>query len=109
MLCANVSHDGMEVGLAIDFFEVQRVHWIRARAQKHRWEEELTLVKYEMGWTTRSFLHKAKEWHDRFEEPNINPGPRAYAARQSSQWRSMALDADRQFRSANPDYTSLIA
>ena len=67
------------------------------------------LVKYEMGWTTRSFLHKANEWQRRFEEPNIEPGPKAYAARQSSQWRIMALDADRMFRSANPDFKSLIA
>ena len=86
--------------------EVQRVHWIRARAQKSRWEEELLLVKYEMDWTTRSFLHKAQEWQNRFEEPNIDPGPKAYAARQSSQWRRIACDADRLFRSANADYTS---
>jgi len=33
-------------------------------------EEELLLVKYEMDWTTRSFLHKAQEWQDRYEEPN---------------------------------------
>ena len=90
----------------IDTTEVQCVHWIRARAQKHRWEEELLLVKYEMQWTTRSFLHKAKKWQDRFEESDIDPGPKAYAARQSSQWRRMAFDADRQFRSANSEYIS---
>ena len=88
--------------------EVQRVHWIRARAQKSRWEEELLLVKYEMEWTTRSFLHKAQEWQDRFEEPNVDPGPKAYAARQSSQWRRIACDADRLFRSSNADYISHI-
>jgi hypothetical protein len=88
--------------------EVQRVHWIRARAQKSRWEEELLLVRYEMDWTTRSFLHKAQEWQDRFEEPNVDPGPKAYAARQSSQWRHVACDADHLFRSANTDYKSLI-
>jgi hypothetical protein len=87
---------------------VQRVHWIRARAQKSRWKEELLLVKYEMTWTTRSFLHKAQEWQDKFEEPNVDPGPKAYAARQSSQWRGIACDADRLFRSENADYISLI-
>ena len=90
------------------FPKVQRVHWVRARAQKLRWEEELLLVKYEMEWTTKSFLHKAQEWRDRFEEPNVNQGPRAYAARQSSQWRRMAMDSDRLFRSANSEYISLI-
>ena len=37
-------------------------------------------MKYEMQWTTRSFLHKSQEWHNRFEEPNIEPGPKAYSA-----------------------------
>lgn len=92
----------------IDFLEVQRVHWIRARAQKCRWEEELLLIKYEMEWTTKSFMHKAQEWKDRAEEPDVEPGPKAYAARQSSQWRRMSSDADRLFRSANADYISLI-
>jgi hypothetical protein len=95
--------------LTTDYPQVQRVHWVRARAQKNRWQEELLLVKYEMQWTTRSFLHKAREWQARFEEPNIDRGPQAYAARQSAQWRYMALDADRLFRSANSEYTSLIA
>lgn len=92
----------------IDFLEVQRVHWIRARAQRSRWEEELLLVKYEMEWTTRSFLYKTREWQDRFEEPNVDAGPKAYAARQSSQWWHMALDSDRLFGLANSEYKSLI-
>jgi hypothetical protein len=92
----------------IDFSEVQRVHWIRARAQKNRWAEELLLVKYEMQWTTKSFLHKAREWQDKFDEPNTDPGPKAYAARQSAQWRYIALDADRLFRLVNSEYRSLI-
>jgi len=67
------------------------------------------LVKYEMQWTTRSFLHKSQEWHNRYEEPDIDPGPKAYAARQSSQWRCMASDADRLFQSANSDYPSMMS
>jgi hypothetical protein len=98
----------LEICPCIDLSEVQRVHWIRARAQKNRWEEELLLVKYEMEWTTRSFLHKAGEWQESFEEPNIDPGPRAYAARQSSQWRRMASDADRLYQLVNSEYKTLI-
>jgi hypothetical protein len=60
-----------------------------------------------MQWTTRSFLHKAKEWQNRFDEPDIDPGPKAYAAWQSSHWRRIDSDADQQFRSANLEYTSL--
>lgn len=61
-----------------------------------------------MEWTTRSFLQRAQEWQDRFEESNVDPGPKAYAARQSSQWRRIACDADRLFGSANANYISLI-
>ena len=106
MPCGNVSHD---VGPKIwtDCPEVQHVHWIQVQAQKNRWEEELLLVKYEMQWTTKSFLHKAQQWEDRFEEPNVNPGPKAYAAWQSSQWRSIVLEADWLFWSANLEYTKI--
>lgn len=91
------------------FSKVQRVHWIRARAQRNRWEEELILIRYEMQWTTKSFLHWAQIWEERFQEGNSNPGPKAYAARQCGQWRSLATDADQVFRSINSDYTSLVA
>jgi hypothetical protein len=107
MPCGNVSNL-LDIRLLLTCPEVQRVHWIRARAQKSRWEEELLLVKYEMEWTTRSFVHKAREWQDRFEQPDVDPGPKAYAARQSSQWRRIAYDADRLFRSANVNYKSTI-
>ena len=59
-----------------------------------------------MQWTTKAFLHKAKQWQTWHQELNINPGPKAYAARQASQWRYLAWDADRQFRVANSDYKS---
>ena len=87
---------------------VQHVHWLRARAQKNRWEEELLLVKYEMQWATRYFLHKAGQWQDRFLIPDADAGPKAYAARQSSQWKYLASEVDAMFRSANSEYTSLV-
>ena len=89
-------------------FPVQRVHWLQARAQKDRWMEELLLVKYEMQWSTRYFLHKARQWQDRFHIPDTDAGPKAYAAQQSSQWKYLALGADAMFRLANSEYTSLV-
>lgn len=41
-----------------------RVHYLRGRAQKMRWEEEHTLLRYEMDWTTRWFTHQAQLWHE---------------------------------------------
>jgi hypothetical protein len=62
-----------------------------------------------MQWTTRGFLQRAKQWQDRYHVLNTESGPKAYAARQSSQWRYMALEADQVFQSANSAYKSLVA
>jgi hypothetical protein len=84
------------------------VHWLRARAQKNRWSEELTLVKYEMEWTTRFFLKRAADWRERAGLPTPLPGPRAYAARQASQWSQMASEAERVFAAVYPGYIRLV-
>ncbi|KAF8801050.1 hypothetical protein BYT27DRAFT_7216408 [Phlegmacium glaucopus] len=42
--------------------EFRRVHWLRARAQLMRWEEEVTLTRYKMQWTVRYFLFKSLAW-----------------------------------------------
>ena len=60
-----------------------------------------------MQWTTRSFLHKVQEWQERYEDPNVAPGPKAYAARQAAQWNSMATEADQLFRLRNSEYRSV--
>jgi len=87
---------------------VQRVHWLRARAQKNRWDEELSLVKYEMEWTARYFLYHAREWEKIFDSEDLHAGPKAYAARQAAQWFYMASNADRLFKSVNREYQSVI-
>lgn len=87
---------------------VQRVHWLRARAQKNRWQEELTLIRYEMEWTTRYFLHRAETWQTQLGEKDLHAGPIAYAARQAAQWGDMALDAERAFRVINRDYKKVM-
>ncbi|KAG1731224.1 uncharacterized protein EDB91DRAFT_1238979 [Suillus paluster] len=42
--------------------EFYRVHWLRAKALRDRWEEEMLLVQHEMNWTCNFFLHKAEQW-----------------------------------------------
>ena len=83
---------------------VQRVHWLRARAQKNRWQEELTLVGYEMQWTTRYFLYRARKWQVQLEDNDLQAGPRAYAARQAAQWGGLVSDAERAYRVVNREY-----
>ncbi|KAF9546258.1 hypothetical protein CPC08DRAFT_649119 [Agrocybe pediades] len=103
---------------------VDRVHWLRARAQADRWREERLLVTYEMQWTVRSFLHKCTNWRKACEPtapvlgapgvlakasaPRDSPGARAYAERQANTWLALAVLSDRQFKIANKYYKSPI-
>ena len=90
-----------------EIFTVRRVHWLRARAQKHRWDEECTLVRYEMEWTVRYFLHKNRFWQS---APTADltqvPGQAAYAHRKAAMWDKLARDADHSFKNINKNYKS---
>jgi hypothetical protein len=78
---------------------VERVHWLRARAQMKRWTEEFTLVQYEMRWTVQYFKHKAQVWlrHAERGSSTVHAGVIAYAYRQAATWRSLATLADDTF------------
>ncbi|KAF8337253.1 hypothetical protein F5887DRAFT_890729 [Amanita rubescens] len=87
--------------------EFQRVHWLRAQAQMHRWSEEVTLVSYEMQWTVRYFMYNMRTWDKRgIDCPE--PGVAAYAARKSAMWHRMALDAEGEFLKGNSAYSRLL-
>ena len=86
---------------------VQRIHWLRARAQYHRWEEEKLLVHYEMTWTVRYFLNEGKKWKDRSTNSFISLGAIAYAARQTATWIGRAASASKYFKLVNPDHVIL--
>ncbi|KAF8815690.1 hypothetical protein BYT27DRAFT_7079225 [Phlegmacium glaucopus] len=78
--------------------EFKRVHWLRARAQKNRWKEEQILVGYEMEWSVRYFLYRAKVWEERCNVAALSPGAIAYAARQNARWRQVAAAAESLFK-----------
>ena len=88
---------------------VNRVHWIRARSQKHRWQEEFIITGYEMQWTVRYYLHQAKVWSDRgiVSEYHGNAGATAYAHRKIAMWTGMAKAADIRFKQVNRAYEGL--
>lgn len=88
---------------------VNRVHWIRARAQKHRWQEEYTLCGYEMQWTVRYYQYYAKLWEDRARSTKGvgEAGPAAYCIRKSLMWTDLATAAEARFRVVNPRYQYL--
>jgi hypothetical protein len=73
-----------------------------------KWSEELTLLKYEMEWTSRYFVHCSDEWVGRANDPDTDTGPKAYAARQSAQWMQMTSEAKRVFSAVNRDYVKIV-
>jgi hypothetical protein len=83
----------------MDLNAVYRVHWLRAKAQKTRWVEELQCLQVEMGSAVRFFQYQEKFWQDKKEliEPKLQPGHAAWAARQSAMWHSLAMQADSRF------------
>jgi hypothetical protein len=89
-------------------FLVQRIHWLRARAQSHRWKEETVLVTYEMQWTVRYFLKEAAIWNNRSKWNQNSPGAAAYAARQAAISFRRAAAADRMFKKVHPSHVLLV-
>ena len=78
---------------------VYRVHWLRAKAQKARWIEELQCLQVEMESAVRFFQHHEQFWKEKQElaESQSQPGHAAWAARQSAMWNSMGMQADSRF------------
>jgi hypothetical protein len=79
---------------------VYRVHWLRAKAQKMRWIEELQCLQVEMGSAVRFFRHQEQFW---IAKQNIiktlsRPGHSAWAVRQSAMWSSMATETEFKFK-----------
>lgn len=95
---------------------VRRVHWLRARAQLMRWQEEVTLISYEMQWTVRYFLYKSREWAVRLPalaqtvSPTIGPDPTlgavAYIRCKQAMWHDLAEKGNKIFTAVNNAYIS---
>jgi len=73
------------------------VNWLRTKARKERWEEEMELVVSEMDWTTNCFQYHERVWRQRAEEAK-SPGHIAYAWKQSSTWGGWAKVAKGTFK-----------
>lgn len=81
---------------------VYRVNWLRAKARHARWEEEVRLLKLEMGWIVNWFAHKKMQWQSRVEgvekDDDTASGLISYAARQQSHWHSFEQTAAERFQ-----------
>ncbi|KAG1720014.1 hypothetical protein EDB19DRAFT_1966658 [Suillus lakei] len=75
--------------------EFYRVHWLRAKALRDHWEEEMLLVQHEMNWTCNFFLHKAEQWiHLASISKAANKvGHLAYVAWQRKMYQGLYVDS----------------
>ena len=82
------------------------MHWLRAKAQKTQWIEELQCLQVEMESTVRFFLHQEKFWQQKQEliEPQLQPGHAAWVAQQGAMWNSMAMQANSTFNDLLNNY-----
>jgi hypothetical protein len=87
---------------------VYRVSWMRARAQRNRWEEELPRTQKEMVWTTLFFMNQSNTWSLRLKQVRQSLpyafGRHAYCEQMICQWEELGRIADLQFRAANPQF-----
>ncbi|KAJ7053402.1 hypothetical protein C8F01DRAFT_991754 [Mycena amicta] len=78
-----VGEDEDEVGL----HDAVRVRWMKTRARRDRWIEEVRLLREEMKRVLRSLQSVQREWEQRIEcgrhvEPELAAGLQAYSKRQ---------------------------
>ena|ERR1700735_1978198 len=71
---------------------VNRVHWLRAKAQFERWQEEQDSIHNEAVWVTAYFHTKSncwKAWMDKAAQEML-PGHKAYASHQAHAWEELS-------------------
>jgi hypothetical protein len=71
---------------------VNRVHWLRAKAQLERWQEEQYSIRNEAVWVPAYFHAKAECWRSwiALATQAKLPGHMAYASRQAHAWEEMS-------------------
>jgi hypothetical protein len=86
---------------------VYRVHWLRARAQLHRWQEEVALTRNEMHWTINYFTSRQRQWFLwQYSHYEMTPGHHVYAERQKAMWAEIREQARRSFKDIWADFGS---
>ena len=71
---------------------VNRVHWLRAKAQFQRWMEEQASIHNEAEWVPAYFQAKAEQWNDLMNiaaQKKLH-GHEAYASQQMDAWDELS-------------------
>jgi len=92
----------------LTFLVVRRVHWLCAWAQLKRWQEEVTLITYEMQWAVRFFVQKSHIWASasKISSLPVKASHAAYAKRQYDMWKQISMRANHAFSYINSAYKS---
>ncbi|KAI6098431.1 hypothetical protein EDD16DRAFT_1498334, partial [Pisolithus croceorrhizus] len=81
---------------------VYRINWLKARARRDRWKEEVLLVRHEMLWTCLWFEYHKNMWEKRALQ-STEPGKEAYAKKQMGLWNDFAKKARLMFQGKHVD------
>ncbi|KAI5987803.1 hypothetical protein EDC04DRAFT_2588969, partial [Pisolithus marmoratus] len=81
---------------------VYRINWLKARARRDRWKEEVLLVRHEMLWTSLWFKHHKNIWEKRALQ-STEPGKEAYANKQIGLWSDFDKKARLMFQGKQMD------
>jgi hypothetical protein len=76
---------------------VDRVHWLRAKAQFERWSEEQASIHNEAVWVPAYFHTRAEQWEARMNRSTqyLQHGHAAYASRQMYVWEELSRSAEK--------------
>ncbi|KAI6040548.1 hypothetical protein EDC04DRAFT_2993623 [Pisolithus marmoratus] len=86
-------------GLMEEFY---RINWLKARARRDRWKEEVSLVGHEMLWAGLWFEYHKKMWEKRALQLT-EPGKEAYANKQMGLWSDFVSKARLMFHGKQMD------
>ncbi|KAI6117657.1 hypothetical protein EDD16DRAFT_1707494 [Pisolithus croceorrhizus] len=90
----------MEAGCLME--EFYRINWLKARARRDRWKEEVSLVRHEMLWTRLWFEYHKNMWEQRALQLT-EPGKEAYARKQMVLWSDFENKASLMFQGKQMD------
>lgn len=84
-----------EIILVLNNGLVNRVHWLRAKAQFERWKEEQDSIHNEAVWVPAYFHTMAELWKTRvaFAAQSRLSGHIAYASRQAHAWEELSVSS----------------
>jgi hypothetical protein len=110
------------ISLAYGIMPVYRVHWLKAKARRDRWQEERILLASEMQWTELFFRHRGSRWKTLAAESSAiiashadgsethsknefrhSKGHVCYALKVESMWNRLAQQAAVQFGAAKAE------